>query len=265
MLAFIIELIIIIGIIALIFYKLIRKSNDLDEKFYYIIWSILITAPIVIFLLDIHNIPTKLGLYENINIQNWLNFMSNYFNTGIGIIMSVFIMVYQMEKNNKENKNRDKENLRIENMPMLKYCIDTEKNEFAEQIITNIENGQEYGLNILIKNIGLNSIKNIKVDCKISLINVLTYRIFGKHSLEVLERGSNIVINRTFFLKRSKEPYDIDIIVYYEDVLSNWYRQILNIHYDTSDISKDKYVGVVKYEVNKEELIKEENIKSKVL
>lgn len=258
------NVIFIIGMI-IAFCILIRKSHDSDEKFYYFVCFMIIIAPAIFFLLDIYNIPTKLGLCEDINIQNWFNFISSYFGTGIGIIVSVFIMIYQIKKNNKENAKRDKENLRIQNMPMLKYSIDTEKNESAEPIITNIESGQDYNFNILIKNIGLNNIKNIKIDCKIPLTNTLIYRILGNNSLEVLEREGKIAINKIFSLKRSEEPYDIDIIVYYEDILSNWYRQILNIHYYNSDTSEDGCTGVVKYKVNKEEPIREEDIEIKVL
>ena len=120
-------------------------------------------------------------------------------------------------------------------------------------------------MNISIKNIGLNNIKNIKVDFKSSLINKSTYRILGGCSLEVLEKEEEIKINRFFSLKSSEEPYDMDIIVYYEDVLSNWYRQILKIHYTATSISKGGYIGIARYEVHKEELIKEEDIESKVL
>lgn len=150
-------------------------------------------------------------------------------------------------------------------MPILKYSIDTEdkgKCELEELIITNIENGNVYNLNISIKNIGLNNIKNIKVDFKSSLINKSIYRILGNHSLEVLEKEEEVVINRFFSLKNSEEPYDINIIVYYEDVLSNWYRQILNIHYTATNISKGGYIGIARYEVNKEETIKETDIEN---
>ena len=57
----------------------------------------------------------------------------------------------------------------------------------------------------------------------------------------------------------------MDIIVYYEDVLSNWYRQILNVHYTATNISKGGFVGIARYEVNKEEIINEKDIESNVL
>lgn len=57
----------------------------------------------------------------------------------------------------------------------------------------------------------------------------------------------------------------MNIIVYYEDVLSNWYRQILNVHYTATNILKEGYIGIVRYEVNEEEIIKEEDIESKAL
>lgn len=128
-----------------------------------------------------------------------------------------------------------------------------------------MDDGNTYNLNISIKNIGLNNIKSIKVDFKSSLINKSTYRILGGCSLEVLEKEEEIKINRFFSLKSAEEPYDMDIIIYYEDVLSNWYRQILKVHYTATSISKGGYIGIARYEVHKEELIKEEDIESTVL
>lgn len=75
------------------------------------------------------------------------------------------------------------------------------------------------------------------------------------------------MFNKFFSLKGSEKPYDFSAVVYQEGVLSNWYRQILDIHYTATNISKDEYVGIVRYKVNKEEKIEEKEIEieSKVL
>lgn len=264
--------IIILVMIAVFCYINYRKCKDDLEKSLYILLFFVSMVPIVIYYLDRYDVPTYLGWSINVDSQNWLSFLANYsagiISAVISAVVLVIVTILQIKKNNEDNIERDKENLRVQNMPILKYAIDTEdkgKCELEELIITNVDNGQAYSLNISIKNIGLNNIKNIKVDFKSPLINKSIYRILGSCSLEVLEKGEEIIINRFFSLKSSEEPYDMDIIVYYEDVLSNWYRQILKVHYTATSISKGGYIGIARYEVNKEELIKETDIESKVL
>lgn len=264
--------IIIMGMIAVFCYINYKKCKDDLEKSLYILLFFVSVVPIAIYYLDRYDVPTYLGWSINVNSQNWLSFLANYSSGIISAIISavvlVIVTILQIKKNNEDNIERDKENLRVQNMPILKYCIDTEnKSEgtIEELIITNIDNGNVYNLNISIKNIGLNNIKNIKVDFRSSLINNSIYRILGNQSVEVLEKEQNIMLNKFFSLKCSEKPYDFSVVVYYEDVLSNWYRQILDIHYTATNISKDGYVGIVRYEVNKEERIEEKEVESKVL
>ena len=63
----------------------------------------------------------------------------------MGVTASIYIAVNQIKKNNEENERRDKENLRIQNMPLLKYNINTEaedKESLGKFITTTIESGQ---------------------------------------------------------------------------------------------------------------------------
>jgi len=149
-------------------------------------------------------------------------------------------------------------------MPILKYSFDTEKrgnSDLDELIITNIEDGIPYKFNIYLKNIGLNNIKNLKVDFTSDLINNSTDRIFGKNSIEVMEKGEEKIIRKIFSLKQSDTPYKIIINVYYQDVLSNWYKQELEIRYTATSIFKPGgYIGRIEYNVNEEQLLNVKNI-----
>lgn len=258
----IILFILTIAIIIGIFYKSTKKSKDTDEKFYYFVLSIVIIAPLIIYFLDKYNIPTKLGWCINLNTQNWLDFIGNYFSAGIGIIISVFITIYQIKKNNEDNDKRDKENLRIQNMPMLKYEIKTTSNkndyeiDLEHLIISNCnENSMStYNLFILIKNIGLNNVKRIIVDFESSMINN-TYRIIGGNTIISMERNEEKEIFRYFTLEREKE-YSIKLNVYYEDVLQNWYYQVIDIIYDATKYNDNSLpIGQVSYNVNEEILV----------
>ena len=268
---FIITMIILVLMIYFI-YKATNKSNSLAEKLSYFILAIIDIIVLGMYYLDRFNIPTELGWNININTQNWLNFMGTFITgiigAGIGVITSVFITIYQIKKNNEENAKRDSENLRVQNMPMLKYEIKTEctKNEEIDidhLIITNCEDksSRTYDLFISIKNIGLNNVKRILVDFESAMANN-KYRILGKNSLIPIEKNEIKQIYRYFALESGKE-YEMKLEVYYEDVLQNWYCQIVDIKYNATNISNGSYpLGDVKYKVNEEVLLDNKDIVS---
>ena len=122
--------IIILGIIANFCYINYKKCKDDLEKSLYILLFFVSMVPIVIYYLDRYNIPTYLGWSVNVNSQNWLGFLANYsagiISAVISAVVLVIVTILQIKKNNEDNIERDKENLRVQNMPILKYSIDTE-------------------------------------------------------------------------------------------------------------------------------------------
>lgn len=256
-------------------YRAIKKSNSLAEKISEIVLAMVMAIILVIYYLDRYDIPTALNLGMNIDTQNWLSFIGNYI-TGvisavIGALVAVWTTIYQINKNNEENNRRDKENLKIQNMPILKYDINTERKgtgDLSELIITNKENelGNAYNLNIKLKNIGMNSIKNIIIDFKSSIINNAIYRLLGKNDVNPVEKGETIELNKFFSLKASDKYYEMYIIIYYQDVLSNWYKQEIVVYYSASNIfDKGNHIGRVTYEIKKEIEIKEIEIEKNII
>lgn len=258
------------GVIGYMVYILIKNSKSLAEIIAYITLTIVIFTILFIYYLDRYNIPTKLNLIANINSQNWLSFLGNYFGAVIGAVIGALVAVwttlYQIKKNNEQNEIRDKENLRVQNMPIIKYEVNSERRgtgELNELLLTNVENsdGYAYEFNIIIKNISENSIKDIIVDFKSDIINNRTYRLTGKGCINPLEGGGIIEINRYFSLK-SNNDYEIFLTVYYQDVLSNWYKQDLVVFYNATNRFKNgQYIGSVNFQVRKEERIEEKGIK----
>lgn len=265
----------IIAIIEFLLYIAIKKTSNIAEKITELLLSGFIAILLIIYYLDRYNIPSEFNLNMNIDTQNWLALLENYI-TGIisaiiGALVAVWTTIYQIKKNNEENDRRDKENLRIQNMPIIKYDIDTEKRgngDLSELLITNLDNSSQYvyNLNILLKNIGLNSIKDLIVDFNSSVINYSTYRLSGKGIINPVERGEAIEIIRFFCLKPSTEDYEIVLTVYYQDVLDNWYRQRIMVYYNaTNTFKQGGYIGSVSYKVKKEEIIKEDEIEKNVI
>lgn len=146
---------IIIVVVIFIFAKLnYKKCEKEGEKIIFIFYVTIIYIPIILYYLDLWNIPSKLNLMKNIDSQNWLGFLFTYistiFSSVIGVTASIYIAFVQIRKNNEDNEKRDKENLRIQNMPLLKYGIDTERKcegDLSELIITSVKDGKPFELN----------------------------------------------------------------------------------------------------------------------
>ena len=98
----------------------------------------------------------------------------------------------------------------------------------------------------------MNSIKSIKVDIKVKELNIHEY-VVGNNTLEVLEKGDEIFIRKFFALEGNDKKYNFEIIVLYEDLLDNWYKQIINVEYIPTDYFENGgYIGSVSYIVNEE-------------
>ena len=251
-------------------YKATNKSNSIAETISYLVLAIIDITLLGIYYLDRFNIPTELGWNINVNTQNWLNFIGTYITgilgAGIGVIASVLITIYQIKKNNEENRIRDNENLRIQNMPMLKYEIETTGyddpgSDIENLIITNCNKDKStpYELFLNIKNIGLNNIKRVIVDLESPIIKK-TYRVIGDKNIIPIEKNEIIKIYKYFNLERGKE-YPIKLKIYYQDVLQNWYYQTVDITYEATKINNGSYpIGIVNYEVSEDLLLNNDEV-----
>lgn len=243
-------------------YKAFDKSSNMVERISYVVLAIIDVTLFGIYYLDKFNIPTELGWNKNVNTQNWLNFLGTYItgiiSAGIGAVVSVFITIYQIRKNNEDNEKRDSENLRIQNMPMLKYEIETtnaenKKIDIEELIISNCDHNVSipYNLFVTIKNIGLNNVKRIIVDFESAIVKNKE-RILGKNNIIPMEKNESKNLYTYFALETGKE-YLIKLNVYYEDVLQNWYYQTVDIYYNASKVHNGTYpIGIIHYQINEE-------------
>lgn len=249
---------------------IIKKIGDGLERVVFIFLSVIIAFPIIVFVMDYFNVSENLGLTNNLNIEEWTNFLSSYTSSVISSFIDAVILVsvtyMQIRANNRDSIDRDKENLRIQNMPILSYDIDSKKPKEEVQckfIKTTIEDGNIYYLNIIVKNVGLSAVKDIKMDLKIDSLSE-TQRIIGKDTICILDKDNEFVINTYFSLKNSQVSYNIEIVAYYEDLLSNWYEQKTNVKYAATNIFLDgQKIGNVEYKVEEEQRILEENVNNK--
>lgn len=81
---------------------------------------------LIIYYIDRFNLSTILKINTNVDTQNWVMIITtciaSIISATIGGLIAFGIAINQIKENNMQNS----ENLRIQNMPMLKYEIKTE-------------------------------------------------------------------------------------------------------------------------------------------
>lgn len=85
-------------------------------------------------------------------------------------------------------------------------------------------------------------------------------KIIDYNNIIPIEKNETKSIYRYFYLERDKE-YQMKLIVYYQDVLQNWYYQTIDITYEATKYNKNSSsIGQINYKVNEEILINEEKV-----
>ena len=237
--------------------KLYKESKTILEKVLCLALFFVVLTPIIIYYLDKYNIPTFFKWNENVNTQNWLSFLSSYLSSIAGAVVSaavlVIVTIKQMDRTLKENQVRDKEERRINNMPLLEYKIfsNEDRNKKICRVDTVFEDGFTCGINLKIKNIGMNSVRK-------SFIVLSSPEVTTKKCFEV-DKQSCIYKEETkelkFLLTLPAGEYKFTLKVYYEDLLKNWYMQKIEISCNVVDY---KIIGKINldYKVYDEKKLK---------
>ncbi len=240
----IIIMFILSGMFLVINYK--KAQNDF-EKVLFIFISVAIWIPAILYYLDRFNVPSLLGYTDNLDSKDWLNNLMSYFcvliTTLINSAFLIFVTREQINRTYNDNIEINKENQRMQNMPLLKYNISNEKisNEFWEENVKWFPpKNPLYGSTIdsldftfSIQNIGLNTVKKcyLKIESPV-LRNVEIFEFFNQSSIEKGEIKSKEFIVPSII----KGTYKFIITVYYQDLLKNWYSQECNFNVSINNI-----------------------------
>ncbi len=262
-----ISLVIIIFFTCYIFKKFYKKCENTFEKVIFWIYIILTVFILSLYYLDKFNVPTFLKWNMNVDTQNWLNILAN-FGTAIlaevlGGLFLIYVTMIQIRKSNDDNRKRDKEERRINNMPLLTYTfLEYYKgfdNRYNLPSIYKDAKGAEIVLSI--KNIGLNAVRNCYI--KVSGKSLETTYCCQLDSQNTLEKGEEKVID--FLIALPYEKHDFKITVYYEDLLHNWYSQTINLNCEVTLIfyQVSNYINY-SFNVEDEKVIKKPRIKLNV-
>jgi len=251
-----------------LFIKGYKDSENDFEKVLYILLSLAMWIPLIVYLLDRYNIPTKLGCTKNIISSDWVNILTNYsaaiVSTLISAVFLIFVTSKQMEKTYKDNIKLNNETQRLQNLPFLRYsftreCIERELvSEDQEWMDSDQSSSGTDDIDFILKieNIGLNTVRKVFFEIKSNLFHSKKYvELCNQSNIE----KNQIKTKEFIILNVAKGTYQIEITVYYQDLLKNWYKQkiILNVSVTNRHDSKGcSYINSFTVE-DEEEIAKE--------
>jgi len=243
----VVALVLIFSIIS--FMKGYKETKSDFEKILYTLLSVAFTIPLIIYYLDRYNLPSKLGYMDNINASNWVSILTNYSATIISTLISavflIFVTFKQMKETYKDNIKLNNENQRLQNLPFLRYKFTHKRidDELFEQnqkwIFSNqdVNNSDSIDFTMEIENIGLNAVRRVCLELKADIFKEKEYlELCNQSSIE-----KNEVKKKEFIITNIKKgDYKIEIVVYYQDLLKNWYQQKVHITISVTNIWDSK-------------------------
>jgi len=243
----VVALVLIFSIIS--FMKGYKETKSDFEKILYTLLSVAFTIPLIIYYLDRYNLPSKLGYMDNINASNWVSILTNFSATIISTLISavflIFVTFKQMKETYKDNIKLNNENQRLQNLPFLRYKFTHKRidDELFEQnqkwIFSNqdVNNSDSIDFTMEIENIGLNAVRRVCLELKADIFKEKEYlELCNQSSIE-----KNEVKKKEFIITNIKKgDYKIEIVVYYQDLLKNWYQQKVHITISVTNIWDSK-------------------------
>ena len=246
------QIILSIGILVFsikLFIKGYKDSKSDFEKVLYTMLSFAIIFPLLVYYCDRYNIPSKLGYTENIISSDWVSILTNYsaaiISTLLSAVFLIFITFKQMDETYKDNIKLNNETQRIQNLPLLRYDFTHERLEgemfeenkkliFSNQDDSNIDS---IDFTMEIENIGLNTVRKVYLEVESELFNKKEiFELFNQSNIEKSQTKKKEFIITNI----AKGTYTIEITVYYQDLLKNWYKQKVHLTISITNVYDSK-------------------------
>ena len=230
--------IVVIFVSTKFFMKGYKDTDDEFEKSLYILLSSSVFFLLLIYYLDRYNIPSLMGYTKNVNSSDWVSILTNYSAVIISTLLNaaflIFVTFRQMDETYKDNVKLNSEIQRLQNLPLLRYDFTYEKDfeqlfgENKKWIFSNNgeSNNDSIDFTIEIENIGLNAVRKVYLEIKSELFKKKeNFQFCNQSNIEKGEmKKKEIIITNV-----SKGTHKIDVIVYYQDLLKNWYEQKVHL------------------------------------
>lgn len=259
---------ILVLVIAIkLFNKGYKEAVSDFEKILYEMLSFATIFPIVIYYLDRYDIPSFFGYTTNINSSNWIGILIDYsaviFSTLLSATFLIYVTLKQIEQTNKDNIKLNNETQRMQNIPLLRYQFTHENvgeeilGEGKKWIFSNRKKDyNEYiDFTIEIENIGLNSVRKVFLELKSEIFNKKQgFELCNQSNIEIKEKKKKEII----ITNVPKGEYKFEITVYYQDLLKNWYKQIIELKVAVTDIYNPNNKGfdnITYVKINDEKIV----------
>ena len=214
------------------FYKEYKSIENSAIQSLMILMFVSIAFPVLIFVLDRNNFFGNIGYLKNISSNNWHSFLATYGSSFVSsLIGAAFLVVVtgiQMDRSKEDNDDLAKKQLRLQNLPVLKFKINYESNtkpNAAIVIDTDLSEVRGFvNVNINIKNIGLGTAQKIKYFVILDTLNV--QEVVQDDSIAFHYKDEEIT-HSIYFDVPAKLYYYKNFLLFacYEDLLGNKYIQ----------------------------------------
>ena len=227
-------IILITIILSLKIYKEYKLSKTIDEKIVFSLSLCIFLVPLLIYYMDIYDIPSKLKWLKENYSERWFDFLVTYISSIFGAIIGAVALVLMTRHQMDRQDEKDKETMRINNMPLLSYEINQNNGEsnIENLFITNCKTGNIIDFELDIKNLGMNSIKKAFIEFSSAVFNSPYYICLADGGC--IEKGKNVKIYR--YLELPVGKYIINATVYYCDLINNWYSQKIAINLEPTNV-----------------------------
>lgn len=259
----IIELIILILIIIKI-YKEYKSSNSFAEKTLFLLIILIFLYPIVLFTIDKTNLASYMGWVNENNSDRWFSYFATYGSSLVSAIIGAIALILMTMLQLKRQDDKDREAIRINNMPLLIYDISRKKGAFdiSNLLLTNCKEGKTIDFEIKIQNIGMNTVKKSFMHISSKMLSSDIYEWLENNGC--IKKDETVYIYR--FLSLPKGISSLSITIFYCDLINNWYRQKVLIKFDIADYcDKNGSLYVPSIMVEDGELLDEEPKEKKLV
>lgn len=223
-------------------YKSVKDSDTLVAKSISIMIWLCVILVLILYYLDLYNIPSRLMWNRNLNADTWLAGIFTLLSAFLGGGLLLIVTKWQIDVSEQKSIKRDKEENRLKNMPLLKYkFIDSYEDfsEFDEFLLhTKFDDTSYINFGLELRNIGLATIRKMKITAYGECIPKQKYEFYNNGVLQV---GESNKIQISTILPEGE--YDIYFDIIYQDILSNKYLQKIKMHVFSTNIHNN--TGIV--------------------
>lgn len=247
-------------------YKDYQESDTIDEKVVFWLILFIIAVPIFVYYVDRYDVISKFGWFKNSSSERWFSFFETYFSSLVSAVIAAVVLIVMTIHQLNLDREKYLSDKRIQNAPIFRYEINNlyvQTN--LEYIVLNKIDGNSYGLSFKIENLGLNHARNIEFEVYDDISKKGQKFKFDTQSF--LRRDDSKLVRFIFNYKYDSEKQKnnnkrIRIVVSYQDLLNNNYKQNINIFAEVTNKYGSQYGGyelyIISTEIDNEIYIKEE-------